>query len=111
MKAKQKKAHIDLTQLKPVDMLTDEEQLLHEALTNGQFEFQNDSKTITKYAEIFTNSAKQRKAISLRLPKQDYFAIKAKAMQLGLPYQALINSLIHRYVNGEYQDTNQRTKE
>ena len=111
MKAKQKKAHIDLTQLQPLDALTDEEQLLHAALTAGQFEFQNDSKTIAKYAEIFTNSAKQRKAISLRLPKQDYFAIKAKAMQLGLPYQALINSLIHRYVNGEYQDASQRSKD
>ena len=111
MRKNQKKMQIDLTTLEPIDTLTPEEQLLHEALASGQFEFQNDSKTIAKYAEIFTNSAKQRKAISLRLPKQDYFAIKAKAAQLGLPYQALINSLIHRYVNGEYQETPNRTSD
>ena len=102
---------IDLTKLESIDSLTAEEQHLHEALSSGQFEFQHDPQTIAKYAEIFTNSAKQRKAISLRLPKQDYFAIKAKATQLGLPYQALIDSLIHRYVNGEYQETRKNTED
>jgi predicted DNA binding CopG/RHH family protein len=70
-------------------------------MMSSEAEFNSDNKTINKYAEIFKNHAKQRKVISLRLPKQDYFAIKAKAVQLGLPYQALINSLIHRYVNGD----------
>lgn len=65
MKAKQRKMQIDLTALEPIDSLTDEELLLHEALIAGQFEFQNDTRTIAKYAEIFTNSAKQRKVISL----------------------------------------------
>ncbi len=96
-----KKTHIDLTQLEPIDVLTPEEQALHQALQHGEFQFHNDDKTINKYAEIFKNSAKQRKVISLRIPKQDYFAIKAQASHLGIPYQALINSLIHRYVNGE----------
>lgn len=98
---KAKKIRLDLTKLEPVDNLTAEEQVLHAALQQGKLEFHNDPQTLQHYAEIFKNSAKQRKAISLRIPKQDYFAIKAKAAKLGLPYQALINSLIHRYVNGE----------
>ena len=96
-----KKIKIDLTLLEPIDELSDDEQALHSALREGKFTLHSDSKTLDRYAEIFKNSAKQRKAISLRIPTQDYFAIKAKASHLGIPYQALINSLIHRYVNDD----------
>lgn len=98
---KNKKIKIDLAKLEPIDELTPEELELHAALTNGAMRFHSDSKTINKYTEIFKDNAKQRKAISLRIPKQDYFAIRAKAVELGLPYQALINSIIHQYVVGE----------
>ena len=98
---KSKKMHIDLTQLEPADVLDAEERALHQALQAGDFILHADQNTIKKYAKIFKESSKQRKAISLRIPTQDYFAIKSKASQLGLPYQALINSLIHRYVTGD----------
>lgn len=100
-----KKIKIDLTQLEPLDELTEEEQELHQEITKGNIEFDGDSKTISKYAEIFKNNAKQRKAISLRLPKNDYLAIKVEAAKLGLPYQALINSIIHQYVTGTFYKT------
>src|SRR3990167_385559 len=98
---KRKKTRIILTELEPLDELDEEEQALHQALLAGDFTFQSDPSILKKYAEIFKESSKQRKAISLRIPTQDYFAIKTKASELGLPYQALINSLIHRYVTGD----------
>jgi predicted DNA binding CopG/RHH family protein len=91
---------LDLTNLEPIDDLDAEELLLHKSLQTGDFNFNGDAKTIKKYAEIFKESSRKRKAISLRIPTQDYLAIKTKASELGLPYQALINSLIHRYVTG-----------
>jgi predicted DNA binding CopG/RHH family protein len=99
-----KKIKIDLTKLEPIDELTAEEQEFHQLMMSDEAVFHSDAKTINKYAEIFKNNAKQRKAISLRIPKQDYFAIKAKALQLGLPYQALINLIIHRYVTTEAKE-------
>jgi predicted DNA binding CopG/RHH family protein len=102
---KQKKIRIDLTDLEPIDDLDEEELALHQALQAGDFLFKDDPTTIKKYAEIFKESSRQRKAISLRVPTQDYFAIKTKASELGLPYQALINSLIHRYVNGRLKES------
>ncbi len=105
---KNKKVLIDLTRLEPIDDLDEEELVLHKALQAGDFNFQNDQKTIKKYAEIFKESRRQRKAISLRIPTQDYFAIKTKASELGLPYQALINSLIHRYIAGNENFPQQR---
>lgn len=100
----QKKIQIDLTKLEPLDELDAEEKALHHSLQTGNFELDHSSHTINHYAEIFTASRNQRKAISLRLPKQDYLAIKSKASELGLPYQALINSLIHRYVAGHLKE-------
>ena len=37
--------------------------------------------------------------ISLRVSKRDLVRLKSRALQEGLPYQALISALIHRYVS------------
>jgi hypothetical protein len=37
--------------------------------------------------------------ISLRVPKRDLTRLKSRALQEGIPYQTLINALIHRYVS------------
>lgn len=41
----------------------------------------------------------EREKISLRVPKRDLTRLKSKALQEGIPYQTLINALIHRYVS------------
>ena len=102
---KSKKMKIDITQLEPIDELDEEELAIHRQLKSGHFELDSSKKTIHHYAEIFKENNKQRKVISLRMPKQDYFAIKSKALELGMPYQALINSVVHRYVMGAFRES------
>ena len=41
----------------------------------------------------------ERAKISLRIPRQDLTALKSRALQEGIPYQTLINALIHKYVS------------
>lgn len=41
------------------------------------------------------------KNITLRLNLADLYGIKAKAIETGIPYQTLINALIHQYVSGQ----------
>ena len=41
----------------------------------------------------------QRTKISLRLPNSDLSRLKARALQEGVPYQTLINSLLHKAVS------------
>lgn len=41
------------------------------------------------------------KQINLRVTSNDLFNFKARAMRDGLPYQTVINSLIHKYANGD----------
>jgi predicted DNA binding CopG/RHH family protein len=38
----------------------------------------------------------ERVKISLRLPKSDLERLKAKALREGMPYQTLINSILHK---------------
>jgi len=99
MKSK-KSVPIDLTRLEPIDDLDPEEAALHAALQAGEVEWDTSDQTRRHYAEIFRDYRNQRRAISLRIPEGDYLAIRTKAAELGLPYQSLINSLIHQYVTG-----------
>jgi predicted DNA binding CopG/RHH family protein len=42
----------------------------------------------------------ERTKISLRLPNTDLERLKAKALREGMPYQTLINSILHKAVSG-----------
>lgn len=42
----------------------------------------------------------QREKISLHVPRTDLVKLKSRALQEGVPYHTLINSLIHKYVSG-----------
>ena len=46
------------------------------------------------------NTLKKEKRINLRLTQKDYYEIQIKAIEEGLPYQTLISSLVHKYLNG-----------
>ncbi len=90
---------LNFTELEPIDELDDEEIAIHKSLKNGEYESLNSSEK-QKYSKIFKESNKRSKAISLRLQERDYIGIKAKAMELGMPYQSLINSIIHTFLTG-----------
>jgi len=54
--------------------------------------------------ELITQSVKHKitskKQINFRINENDLEKLKAKALQEGIPYQTLLNSIIHKYVNG-----------
>lgn len=52
-----------------------------------------------KLKEIVTHSTTKKKQINIRLLESDLEKLKAKALEDGVPYQTLINSVLHKYVN------------
>ncbi len=60
----------------------------------------NVEKNIVKYRKIFSDNASKRKAISLRILESDLNKIKSEALLDGIPYQSLISSILHKYLNG-----------
>ncbi len=46
------------------------------------------------------NTLRKDKRINLRLTQKDYNQIQIRAVEEGIPYQTLISSIVHRYLNG-----------
>ena len=45
------------------------------------------------------------KNITLRMSMMDLVGIKEKSKEIGMPYQTIISSLVHNYVNGKVKLT------
>ncbi len=53
-----------------------------------------------KAVEAARNTLKKDKRINLRLTQKDYQQIQIRAIEEGIPYQSLIASIVHKYLNG-----------
>jgi predicted DNA binding CopG/RHH family protein len=83
-------------------MKKSEEKEILEALESGEIELERPSKALlTDLAKAGENTFKKDKRINIRLSSHDLLGIQRKAVQKGIPYQALISGLIHQYVEGD----------
>ena len=81
--------------------LDKEESDMMKSLENDEWQPVKDFKQQKKDAvEAARNTLKKDKRINLRLSQKDYHQIQIKAVQEGIPYQTLISSIIHKYLNG-----------
>ena len=83
--------------------LDDEERELLEAVEKEGIKSATDASDKMKLArEAALNTISQkRKAITIRLLERDLFRLKAEALRDGLPYQTLISSVLHKYIEGK----------
>jgi predicted DNA binding CopG/RHH family protein len=82
--------------------LDDEERDLIEALESDKAKFKSimtpsSRKAVVKAARAAMNA--EREKITLRISRRDLSRLKSKAMQEGMPYQTLINSILHKAVS------------
>ena len=83
-------------------MKKSEEKEILEALESGEIELKRPSKALlADLAKAGENTFKKDKRINIRLSSHDLLGIQRKAVQRGIPYQALISGLIHQYVEGD----------
>ncbi len=59
-----------------------------------------DKEKYAKFAK-YTKSLHAKKPVTIRFSVMDLAAIKAKAKELGIGYQNLIQALVHQFVNGK----------
>jgi len=83
--------------------IDDDERELVEAIESDSYEFGESQITPERLADLKEAARntlnEQRQKISLRVPQTDLARLKAKAMRDGVPYQTVINSLIHKHVS------------
>lgn len=62
------------------------------------------SEKMSKIKAAVTSKYTKRKAINLKVLESDIERFKAKALEEGMPYQTLINSILHKYITGQLID-------
>ena len=89
---------MDKKAFKPLDQ---EEKDLMESIERDEWQPVRDfDRERKKAVEAARNTLKKDKRINLRLSQKDYNQIQIKAVEEGIPYQALISSIVHKYLNG-----------
>ena len=80
--------------------LDQEERDLMESIEHNEWQpVKNVAAEKEKAVSAARNTLKKDKRINLRLTQKDYYQIQIKAIEEGIPYQTLISSLIHKYLN------------
>jgi predicted DNA binding CopG/RHH family protein len=86
---------------KAFEAIDTEESDLMKSIEAGEWRSVKDLKRQKKIAVAAArNTLKKDKRINLRLSQKDYHQIQIKAVEEGIPYQTLISSIIHKYLNG-----------
>lgn len=86
---------------KAFEPIDDEERDLMESIEKDDWRsVKHIEKEKEKAIAAARNTLKKDKRINLRLTQKDYHQIQVKAIEEGIPYQTLISSIIHKYLNG-----------
>ena len=94
---------IDENVFKPIDQ---EEKDLMALVESDEFQPVRDIDKEKNIAFLAARSTlKKDKRINLRLSQKDYYQIQIRAIEEGIPYQSLISSLVHKYLNGSLAAT------
>ena len=86
------------------NLLTREEEAIVEYIEGGKAEsVENVAEEISRYKIMAKSQSEKKKAISLRITESDLYLLKQKALETGLSYQNIIQSLIHQYTHDKIQ--------
>ena len=85
--------------------LDDEEretiEALHKAMDEDTLVSHLTSERQTELQEAARNTLNPpKKQISIRLAESDLASLKANALKRGMPYQTLLSSIVHQFVEG-----------
>ena len=84
---------------------TREELELLESIEKGEWKsIKNLEEEKERYQNYASNTLKKDKRVNIRMSERDLKELQKKALEEGIPYQTLISSLLHKYINGRLID-------
>ena len=90
-----------------MNKLDQEESEILEALESGKVKRAKDSSDIQKRHQLYAEAMFKKDArINIRLPSKDLRGLQKKALAEGIPYQTLVASILHKYVEGRLHENN-----
>lgn len=85
--------------------LNKEEQQLLDSVERGEWNPVKDLKEeIEKHQEYARNTLKKDRRVNIRVSSKDLEELQMIAVADGIPYQTLMSSVLHRFVNGRLVD-------
>lgn len=87
------------------EKLDQEECEILEAFESGRITRSKDAaKTQERHQKYAEAMFKKDARISIRLPSKDLRGLRKKALVEGIPYQTLVASILHKYVEGRLRE-------
>jgi len=85
--------------------LTKEEKEILRSVERGEWRSARGAKDqIQRYQGYAQAAVRKDKRVNIRMSEKDLVRFQKKAMEEGLPYQTLISSILHKYINGRLTD-------
>lgn len=85
--------------------LDHEEKEILEAFESGSLQrVENQAEEIKRHQAIAEATFKKDARINIRLSSRDLRALQARALQEGMPYQTLVSSVLHKFIDGQLID-------
>jgi predicted DNA binding CopG/RHH family protein len=92
-------------------MNTKEDKEIIESIENGEWKsIENLEEVKKKLVVAASETAIKDYRINVRISKRDVEALKTRALEEGIPYQTLVTSILHKYVTGKLEESNQKGK-
>jgi len=90
--------------------LDKEEQELLDSVERGEWKSVKNLKgEIERHQRYARNTLKKDRRVNIRISSKDLEEIQTLAVADGIPYQTLISSILHRFVNGRLAQTTGRS--
>ena len=84
-----------------MNRLRREEREILEAFEKGELKrSENAEELIAQHRAVAEATFKKDVRINIRLSSRDLRALQSRALQEGIPYQTLVSSVLHKYVDG-----------
>jgi len=84
-----------------IDLDEYETELL-QSVENGEWQSRGNIDERMKELQSYVKNQK-KKAISIRVSENDIYELKKKALESGVPYQNIIQMLIHQFASNKIQ--------
>ena len=86
--------------------LSQEEREILSAFETGKLKRSKGSEKIKKQHEAYAEAMFKKDArINIRLSSNDLRRLQKKALAEGIPYQTLVSSILHKYVEGRLNES------
>ncbi len=88
-----------------MNRLDPEENEILEAFEKGELkQSKNAKKEIERHKVVAEATFKKDTRINIRLSSRDLRSLQARALREGIPYQTLVSSVLHKFVDGQLVD-------